>query len=357
MGVKVSVIIPVYNAESFIALCIESLLCQTLRNCEFICINDGSRDNSQRIIEHYKKMDNRIQLINQHNQGVSSARNTGLKLASGEYVSFVDADDYIEKDMYEKLYSVSAEGNYDIALSNFESEVDEHLVITTYPFPMNTCLKTGYIQENVLPYFLKSDNLNTVCNKLYKNKIIKQNNLSFPEGVALGEDGLFNIHFMNNVITMTYLDYTGYHYREVMGSATRNIKEKDYFKRALEVYKLNLPEKLMGNVDKEKIQELKSIKLINSVMSYIHIYFSPSEELSYRKRANYIRGMIHNKYVREALPFFYRAVYPSLGRYEKCIIQLITIKSIMGLFCVTAYSRSRNKTNGGLSYEDVNVRS
>src|SRR6476646_4070363 len=98
MSQKVSVIIPVYNAGKYITRCIESLLNQTLQECEFIFINDGSIDDSREIIEGYKQVDDRIILINQVNQGVSIARNKGLYLAAGEYVGFVDADDCIEKD-------------------------------------------------------------------------------------------------------------------------------------------------------------------------------------------------------------------------------------------------------------------
>src|SRR3954470_7921673 len=105
MSIKVSVVIPVYNAEKYITECIESLLNQTLKQCEFIFVNDGSSDNSSQIINEFKKKDNRIILINQENQGVSIARNNGLKAASGEYVGFVDADDYIDCEMYETIYS------------------------------------------------------------------------------------------------------------------------------------------------------------------------------------------------------------------------------------------------------------
>lgn len=357
MKVKVSVIIPVFNAETFIASCIESLLRQTLRECEFIFINDGSTDNSLYIIKQYMEMDTRVKVINQDNQGVSKARNKGLSIACGEYVGFVDADDYVEEDMYEKLYTICAEGNYDGAISNFESEIEGHYVITNYPFLLRSSLDTEYIQKHILPYFLKSDNLNTVCSKLYKNEVIKQHGVSFPEGVALGEDGLFNLHFMSSVAKLVYLDYTGYHYREVAGSATRNITEKDYFKRALDVYRLHLPEGLMGDVDSRTIKELKSIRLINSVMSYIHVYFDPEQKLNYRKRAQYIKRMIRNEYVREALHLFYRTMYASLGKYDKWIIHFITAKSVTGLFFMTAYSRSRNKAKGGITHENVNVRS
>lgn len=342
MPYKVSVIIPVYNAEKYIAQCIESLSNQVFKECEFIFINDGSLDNSKQIIESFQKKDKRIKLINQANQGVSAARNSGLKAASGEYVGFVDADDYIEEDMYERLYTACMKGNYDAAISNVGDGNAKHQMITTYPFPVNNCLEQDYIQKHILPYFLKSDNLNTVCTKLYKMKIIKQTNLFFPEGIALGEDGLFNLYFMSSAHKITYLDYTGYHYREVSGSATRNTNEKDYFKRALEVYRQDLPDKLVGAVDQEKIKELKSIRLINSVMSYIHVYFTPSN-MRFHKRYQSVKNMITNKSTKEALPFYVKGNDHALGRYEKFLVNMIRKQSVIGLYCATAYSRFRNK--------------
>ncbi|CAG9613764.1 Undecaprenyl-phosphate 4-deoxy-4-formamido-L-arabinose transferase [Bacillus rhizoplanae] len=343
MSKKVSVIIPVYNAGKYITQCIESLLNQTLQECEFIFINDGSTDNSRKVIEKYKKLDDRITLINQENQGVSIARNTGLHVATGEYVGFVDADDHIEKDMYEILYNSAKQGNCDVVISNFKGEMEGHKVIVKYPFPVNIILKTDYIEQELLPYFLKTENLNTVVNKIYGNKLIRENNVKFPEKVALGEDGMFNMQFFSNATNMKYIDYVGYHYREVAGSATRNISEKDYFKRAVEVYTMELPNVYTGKINKVRVHQLKSIKFINSVMSYIHIYFTPSRDVGLSKRYKYVKNMIRNKYVREALPIYYSEIYSTLGRYEQFIVDLIKRKLTIGLYCAATYSRFRNK--------------
>ncbi|MDM5190861.1 glycosyltransferase [Bacillus sp. DX4.1] len=343
MNQKVSVVIPVYNAGKYITQCIESLLNQTLQECEFIFINDGSIDNSKEIIEKYKQLDDRITLINQENQGVSIARNMGLHLAAGEYVGFVDADDCIERDMYETLYNSVKQSNCDVVISNFKGETEGHKVITKYPFPIDIVLKKDYIEQEILPYFLKADNLNTVVNKIYRNNLIKENNVKFPSGIALGEDGMFNVEFFSIATRMKYIDYVGYHYREVAGSATRNISEKDYFQRAVEIYTMELPQIYTDKIDRVRICELKSIKFINSVMSYIHIYFTPSKDVSFSRRYRYVKNMIRNKYVREALPIYYSAIYSKLGRYEQFIIDSIKRQSTVGLYCATAYSRFRNK--------------
>ncbi|ENQ3078069.1 glycosyltransferase [Bacillus sp. WLY-B-L8] len=343
MSIKVSVIIPVYNAGKYITQCVESLLNQTLQQCEFIFINDGSKDNSREVIESYKELDHRIILINQENQGVSIARNKGLSVATGEYVGFVDADDYIEREMYEILYNSAKQDDCDVVISNINGEMEGHKVAIKYPFPVDTVLKNEYIDQELLPYFLKTDHLNTAVNKIYKNKIINENDVKFPEKVTLGEDGMFNIEFFSNATSMKYINYAGYHYREVTGSATRNIVEKDYFKRALEVYTMELPRVYIDKIDKLKVRQLKSIKFINSVLSYIYIYFEPSKDMSFSKRYKYVKSMIRNKYVREALPLYCEAVYDTLGRYEKFLIRMIKRKFIIGLYVVTFYSRFRNR--------------
>jgi glycosyltransferase involved in cell wall biosynthesis len=344
MSLKMSVIIPVYNADKYIVPCLESLISQTLQECEFICINDGSKDNSRQIIESYQRLDGRVKLINQDNQGVSAARNAGLRIAAGEYIGFVDADDYVEKDMFETLYRSATEPNHsDAVISNYETELGGHKAITKYPFPVATRLDREYIERELLPYFLKTEHLNTVWNKIYKRTLIEANGVTFPDRVALGEDAMFNIRFFDHAATMKYVDYTGYHYREVEGSATRNIAEKDYFKRSLEVFTMEFPNSYIAHMEQGKARELKSIKLIRSVMSYIDIYFEPNKDLSLRKRYTYVNNMIRNPYVRESLSVYNGEMYQGLNRYERFLIDMIKRKSTIGLYCAAAYSRFRNR--------------
>ncbi|OAS85138.1 glycosyltransferase family 2 protein [Metabacillus litoralis] len=342
MSVKVSVIIPVYNAEKYVAHCIESLLNQTLKECEFIFINDGSIDDSPKIIERYKNLDSRIRVINQNNQGVSIARNKGLEIATGEYIGFVDSDDYIEKDMYQILYNSVKKSDCDAIISNLKSEMNGKMTITSYPFSYDTKFERDYIERELLPYLFQNDNLNTAVNKLYRRKIINDNQVNFPEKVALGEDGMFNIRFFCIAKTFKYINYSGYHYREVIGSATRNISQKDYFNRALEVYNFVIPE-IQGKIDGEKLKQFKSIKLIRNVMSYIHVYFTPTNEVIFYKRYKYVKSMLNNKNVREALRIYKIVNKSSLGRYERMVINLISYKLTLGLYLTVGYSRYRNK--------------
>ena len=113
---KISIIVPVYNAEKYIGRCLHSLINQTLKDIEIIVIDDGSKDNTNKILQKYK---DRIKIIKQKNSGVATARNKGLEIATGEYIYFVDSDDWIEKDTLEKLYSKAIDNNYDCVMCNF----------------------------------------------------------------------------------------------------------------------------------------------------------------------------------------------------------------------------------------------
>ncbi|WP_236288411.1 glycosyltransferase family 2 protein [Paenibacillus allorhizoplanae] len=339
---KISVIIPVYNAENYIISCLESVMNQSFSDIEVICVNDGSKDGSKELIEAYMRSNPRIMLINQANQGVSMARNIGLQAASGDYIGFVDADDTIDASMYDTLYRAAVEGDCDAVITNFECELEGCKVTTKFPFPLGIVLMRDYIEREIMTYFLKSDQLNTVWNKLYKRSAIIDFGVEFPRNVALGEDGMFNMQFFKHAKRVTYLDYSGYNYRAVIGSATRNMKEKDYFQRALDVYRLDLTGVYTNEIDPLKLKQLRSFKLITNVIATINMYLRASKDVGLAERLRYVNRMIKNSDVREALPYYYHEASGTLSRYERFIAEMIRRKSILGLYCATTYSKLRN---------------
>ena len=115
MNIKVSIIVPVYNVEKYLRQCLDSLINQTLQEIEIICVDDGSTDNSSNILSDYAQKDSRIIVHRQENQGLANARNAGLKLANGEYIGFLDSDDFVDIDFFEKLYQAASSDNADIA--------------------------------------------------------------------------------------------------------------------------------------------------------------------------------------------------------------------------------------------------
>lgn len=217
---KLSVIIPVFNNEQYLKECLDSICNQTLSDIEIICVNDGSEDNSLQIIEEYKEKDNRIILINQDNMGQSSARNNGLKIATGEYIGFVDSDDYIDKDFYEKLYNSATKNNSDIAVAG----------IVRFKGIRRKCMLhlSDEIIEKNLNKKMKLCRIPRQCyvvNKIYKRDSLLKNNLFFKEGIYY-EDVRFTIraiYFLKDLVTVPN---TYYYYRKNYNSTVKTISDK-----------------------------------------------------------------------------------------------------------------------------------
>lgn len=336
----VSVIVPVYNAEAHLERCIESLRAQTLEACEFILVNDGSTDDSRRIIERHAERDDRIVLIDQPNRGVSAARNAGLEAASGRYIGFVDADDELAPEWYETLTEAAERHACDAVLAEFtEGESGRP---ARYPFPSGVKLDRSYIRNELLPYFVESDRCNSVCNKLYRRAAVLRSGAAFPQGVALGEDGWFNMLFFAGAESAVYLHYSGYRYRETEGSATRRWRDRDYFARALEVYRAELPPIYNELMDARKLETSRATKLIRSVLAYIYVYCSPAAGLPPAGRLQLVRRMIRHGDVRRALDLYMTAHGGEASRYERVMLRLMKRRSALGLYLAAAYSRLRS---------------
>ena len=187
----ISIIVPVYNTENQLKYCIESLINQTYKNIEIVCINDGSTDNSPEILRNYVQKDKRIVLINQENKGVSCARNAGIEKAEGEYILFVDSDDYLEESACKKLINKVIETNADIITFNYKIKFPE------YVKEMNTTIhknKEFPIQDW------------SFVNKLYKNEFLIKKGIKFPEGLKIAEDIIFIHSILCNNPIIDFLD-------------------------------------------------------------------------------------------------------------------------------------------------------
>lgn len=228
---KISVIIPVYNIEKYLRECLDSVSNQTLKDIEIICIDDGSTDSSPDILNEYSKKDKRIKIITQENKGQSSARNLGIKESQGEYIAFVDSDDFINPDMLEKLYLKAKDNNLDMVMCK----------IATYDN------QTREIKDNVWYYMLgvfrdfekeifnHDDTKEFTChiavtpfNKLYKNSLLKDNAILFPEGVIFEDEKFFYDTYLR-AKRISIVDEFLYYYRVNRKGSTVDItKENDY---------------------------------------------------------------------------------------------------------------------------------
>ena len=202
---KVSVIVPIYNVEKYLEKCINSLLSQTLEDIQIILVNDGSKDNSGNIAKECEKNNkNRIIYVEKENGGLSDARNYGLKYATGDFIAFLDSDDYIEKNAYEEMYNKAIEENADYVECDF-----------IWEFPNKIRVDKQY------PYKNKKEMLSFVrvvaWNKLIKRQLITDNNLEFPKGLRY-EDVEFTYKLIPFINKFAYVDKPFIHYVQRKGS-------------------------------------------------------------------------------------------------------------------------------------------
>lgn len=343
MNSLISIIVPVYNASNYLDECINSIINQTYRNLELIFINDGSTDNSLEILERYKNIDSRIIIINQENKGVSIARNNGMAIATGSYMGFVDADDWIEIDMFQTLFETIEKFQCDMVLSDKRTFINGKEINSSYNFPLNVKIEIDYIKNTILPYLIEKDDLYSLWNKLFKTSIIIENNIIFPPGNALSEDNIFNLLYFDKIKSMIYIDYTGYNYREVFGSATRNVIKNNYFQNVLSIYKFDYRSFMDLNLTDKEINKLKSLKFIKNILSLIYIYLNPANKLNLIKRIQFVKLMVYNEDVQNAINENFVYFSQNESKYNRFLIKSIKQKSIFKLFLATSYSRIRSK--------------
>ena len=217
---KVSVIVPVYNVEKYLDKCLTSLVNQTLKDIEIIVVNDGTKDNSQDIIDRYAKKYKNIIVIKKENGGLSSARNDGIEKATGEYIGFVDSDDYIEYDMYEKMYQKAKTNDYDVVVCDLKYIYDDREVDAFSN--INNDLLT---KEEVKTCFLNI--YPSVWNKIYKKELIKDNNILFKKGVWF-EDVEFTYRLLPYINSIGVVKEKFYNYVQRDGAITRTFDERMY---------------------------------------------------------------------------------------------------------------------------------
>lgn len=214
---KISIIVPMYNSESTIGKCIESILQQTLSELEVILVNDGSTDNTLDICKKYSKIDSRIVVVSQENKGLISARKRGVEISSADLIGFVDSDDWIEKDMYENLYEIYNNYHVDVVSSGiFRDYIEEQ-----YTNEVLDNFEQGYyenINKTVYPYMLWNKKINdfgiycTLVNKLFKREILKTVYDNIDERVFYGEDCLTFFSYMMRCKKVYILNKSYYHY-------------------------------------------------------------------------------------------------------------------------------------------------
>ncbi len=200
----VTIIVPVYNAQTSLSQCISSILKQSYPNIELVLIDDGSSDDSGKICDQYTA-DRRVQIFHKKNAGVSAARNDGIRLAKGEFISFVDSDDVIEKDMVEKLMERQMVSHADLVVCTYIRDNGSQ----TLKVEITEGLFENYRNSDRITELYQRTLINSPCAKIYKKSLITE---YFDETLSLGEDILFNLEYLKNVKYIDVLNYAGYRY-------------------------------------------------------------------------------------------------------------------------------------------------
>ena len=265
---KISIIVPAYNSQDTIERCIKSIQNQTYKNLEIIVVNDGSTDNTERIVHNLSVDDNRIKLISIPNGGVSHARNTGIDNATGDYITFVDSDDYIDSIMYESLISAAKEHDAKIAHCSYKNVVDGEIT--------NCIGNTGKIMvlshEEALEKFLSGKLFNGgIWNKIYAKSLF--DNVRIDETISIYEDVLVNFFLFDSISHSVYIDKSFYSYVSNSKSATHTAKAIDFAEQ-----KVYVSEVIYNNSIGKSFEHVATKKLAVSLLDLYKAYCSATDE-------------------------------------------------------------------------------
>ena len=303
MNIKVSVVVPVYNAEKYLAKSIESMLSQSLKEIELILVNDGSKDKSLAICEEYAKRDSRIIVINKRNEGACIARNTGISIAKGKYIQLVDADDYIENNMLEEQYNLGEKTNAEVVMCGMKFDVHQKngQVVTSEAHYKDMVLNS---QEEIKLIFMDLfDNLlfNYTHNKLYNREFLKKNNLKFIEWLPIDQDTNFNIDVFKVLNKLTISTKAYYHYVKTFEETIVTRYHANKFK--VRTFRYDRLKELLENwgiYNDENKKKLASM-YIHHVIECFEIYNHKKCDLNTKKKKQEIEKILNTKQVKECM--------------------------------------------------------
>lgn len=321
----VSIIVPVYNGEKFIARCVESVLAQTYTDFELIIVNDGSKDNSGAICDALAQKDSRIRVIHQENGGVSRARNRGLDVAKGDVIGFVDADDYFAPYLLET--ALSEMGVADIcmfdAVTTWDSGKTEPDTIPLLP-DVCTLQKTEISPDQLLLI------AGSACRCLYKADLLKE--IRFPVGIKFSEDRIFNLYAMGKMDTLRYIR-KGLYFRVMQDESAVHRYHEDYFEACLAAYE-ETQKALAEAWPDEAYRVAYGTHLIHGAIGAINNYCYKTSPLTFNQRVQKTKALCNN----EELQVVIRATGRT-GLRERFIQ-----RKWSGALCVLAWLA--NKKNG-----------
>ena len=276
MNSKVSVIIPAYNSELTISQCLESVISQTYSNIEIIVVNDGAVDQTKQIVEKYINLDKRVKLFNQKNSGVSVARNNGIKNATGDYILFVDCDDWLENNMIEKMVNIQKKYNVDVVRCNFyDDRINGTTIAKMYDLSNKQINLDNFDKYNVREHFLLNAEpiKNLVMLLLIKKDILINNNIYFDKSLYMMEDVVYYQKLFNTINSIYFLDEPLYHYVENENSVTHSVEKYEHM-----IYGILDTNQVLTNFLKKNNLLTNKLKLLNAnhmriIINYLYYIY------------------------------------------------------------------------------------
>lgn len=348
MESKISIIVPVYNVEKYLCQCLDSIINQTYKNLEIILVNDGSKDNSPIICDEYAKKDKRIKVVHQNNKGVSSARNKGIELSTGDYIMFVDSDDWIDKDTCLTTSKMALEYSADVVLwtyvREYENESKEKNIFNDNIIIFNKQDVKKQLHRRMIGIIEKelnspqnSDALVPIWCKLYKSYLIKNREIKFVDlkDIGTSEDALFNLLVFEDVEKALYINKHLYHYRkENLSSVTTKYKPHlyDQWNTLFTIIEKYISSNKMGTDYYIALDNRVSLSIIGLGLNVLN-----SEECHFKK-INQVKKIINSSRYKKAckslqikhLPIHWKFffIFAILGNATCVYLMLLTIKKL-----------------------------
>lgn len=315
---KVSIIVPVYNVEEYLDQCVNSLINQSLKEIEIILVNDGSKDNSGNICDQFEAIDKRVIVINQKNQGLSGARNTGLEFAHADYVVFLDSDDWLEHDTCEIAYNIAIQEKYDLVFWQMIKEYRNSSMEALGIFRSSKSFKGKEVKnlhrriagpigkEKEMPNLI--DSIAPAWGKLYNLKLIKENNIKFIDTQIIGsEDIFFNFQYFYYLKSAFYLDKHLIHYRKDNVTSLTKSHGSTLFPRFLKLFEYmeaEIDNKNLSLEFREALNNRVSISMMNVGLSEV----SPRNKKNFIQKIRSLRSYLNspvyrNSYINFSLKF------------------------------------------------------
>lgn len=333
-SILVSIIVPMYNSEQTISRCIESVLAQSYEKLELILIDDGSTDRTEDVCRLYADRDPRISILSQKNSGPSAARNKGLVSMEGDYLLFLDADDYVSTQLIEVCINSLDDCLYDLIIFNFYLEQisdDGTLVKRSKKNIGPRFYNKSEFRPELLLDLIEGENINAPWCKFIKTSIIRENQLAMPEDLCLQEDLFFNIGVLKHIETLCVIDEPLYHYRVGVKTSLTNKYMSNKYEMLNKVHDELLDYFVAESPDLDAINRIKYIFIKNVYASLINL-FHDACDLSKKDKLIFISSVIESDKFKQIVPQAYKP-----GTKYKILRIILMSKSPAILYVVSGF--------------------